>query len=150
MYNFFTERVRRNLHIVLAMSPIGDAFRNRLRMFPSLISCCTIDWFQVWRSILYLLEESYISTSKCKNRSVSQIKHWYIPAAAVQCVREFRFLMVVGRLMINQLTVTVLIVSFLLRSHIKHYKVNDCWARLNISTNIDHRFVLREWIKNTY
>jgi len=47
MYNFFTERVRRNLHIVLAMSPIGDAFRNRLRMFPSLISCCTIDWFQV-------------------------------------------------------------------------------------------------------
>jgi len=48
MYNFFTERVRRNLHIVLAMSPIGDAFRNRLRMFPSLISCCTIDWFQVY------------------------------------------------------------------------------------------------------
>lgn len=30
------------------MSPIGDAFRNRLRMFPSLINCCTIDWFQVW------------------------------------------------------------------------------------------------------
>ena len=47
MYNFFTERVRENLHIVLAMSPIGDAFRNRLRMFPSLINCCTIDWFQV-------------------------------------------------------------------------------------------------------
>uniref|UniRef100_A0A8B9Z4J6 Dynein axonemal heavy chain 3 n=1 Tax=Bos mutus grunniens TaxID=30521 RepID=A0A8B9Z4J6_BOSMU len=32
----------------LAMSPIGDAFRNRLRMFPSLINCCTIDWFQSW------------------------------------------------------------------------------------------------------
>lgn len=30
------------------MSPIGDAFRNRLRMFPSLINCCTIDWFQTW------------------------------------------------------------------------------------------------------
>ena len=29
------------------MSPIGDAFRNRLRMFPSLINCCTIDWFHV-------------------------------------------------------------------------------------------------------
>ena len=47
MYNFFIERVRENLHVVLAMSPIGDAFRNRLRMFPSLINCCTIDWFQV-------------------------------------------------------------------------------------------------------
>ncbi|XP_014014461.1 dynein axonemal heavy chain 3 [Salmo salar] len=48
MYNFFIERVKANLHIVLAMSPIGDAFRNRLRMFPSLINCCTIDWFQAW------------------------------------------------------------------------------------------------------
>lgn len=47
MYNFFIERVRVNLHVVLCMSPIGDAFRNRLRMFPSLINCCTIDWFQV-------------------------------------------------------------------------------------------------------
>ena len=47
MYNFFIERVRQNLHVVLTMSPIGDAFRNRLRMFPSLINCCTIDWFQV-------------------------------------------------------------------------------------------------------
>uniref|UniRef100_A0A669PS64 Dynein axonemal heavy chain 3 n=1 Tax=Phasianus colchicus TaxID=9054 RepID=A0A669PS64_PHACC len=48
MYNFFIERMKKNLHIVLAMSPIGDAFRNRLRMFPSLINCCTIDWFQTW------------------------------------------------------------------------------------------------------
>ncbi|KAK3579501.1 hypothetical protein CHS0354_028323 [Potamilus streckersoni] len=50
MYNYFIDRVKNNLHIVLAMSPIGDAFRNRLRMFPSLINCCTIDWFQVWPS----------------------------------------------------------------------------------------------------
>ena len=48
MYNLFIERVKENLHLVLAMSPIGDAFRNRLRMFPSLINCCTIDWFQAW------------------------------------------------------------------------------------------------------
>ena len=48
MYNFFIERVKENLHVVLAMSPIGDTFRNRLRMFPSLINCCTIDWFQAW------------------------------------------------------------------------------------------------------
>ena len=52
MYNKFIERVRRNLHVVLAFSPIGDAFRNRIRMFPSLINCCTIDWFKV--SLFYL------------------------------------------------------------------------------------------------
>ncbi|KAM4725109.1 LOW QUALITY PROTEIN: dynein axonemal heavy chain 3-like [Anableps anableps] len=50
VYNYFIDRVKANLHIVLAMSPIGDAFRNRLRMFPSLINCCTIDWFHRWPS----------------------------------------------------------------------------------------------------
>ena len=47
LFNLFVERTREMLHIVLAMSPIGDAFRNRLRKFPSLVNCCTIDWFQV-------------------------------------------------------------------------------------------------------
>ena len=48
LFNFFINRVRNQLHVVLAMSPIGDAFRNRLRKFPSLVNCCTIDWFQKW------------------------------------------------------------------------------------------------------
>ncbi|KAL8008233.1 putative dynein heavy chain region D6 P-loop domain, dynein heavy chain, domain-2 [Plasmopara halstedii] len=50
LYAFFRQRVRSNLHIVLACSPIGDAFRDRLRKFPSLINCCTIDWFTAWPS----------------------------------------------------------------------------------------------------
>ena len=60
MYNYFIERVKSNLHIVLAMSPIGDAFRNRLRMFPSLINCCTIDWFQVTYLYHYFLISSHL------------------------------------------------------------------------------------------
>ncbi|KAG7472883.1 hypothetical protein MATL_G00114010 [Megalops atlanticus] len=48
LFAFFVTRCRENLHIVVAFSPIGDAFRNRLRQFPSLINCCTIDWFQPW------------------------------------------------------------------------------------------------------
>jgi hypothetical protein len=35
---------RRYLHVVLCMSPIGAAFRERLRQNPSLVNCCTIDW----------------------------------------------------------------------------------------------------------
>ena len=48
IFNYFISRVRDNLHIVLCMSPVGDAFRSRCRMFPSLVNCCTIDWFTEW------------------------------------------------------------------------------------------------------
>ena len=48
LYDFFVEQCRYNLHTVVCMSPVGDAFRSRLRMFPSLVNCCTIDWFSQW------------------------------------------------------------------------------------------------------
>ncbi|KXZ49087.1 hypothetical protein GPECTOR_23g2 [Gonium pectorale] len=48
LWAYFIDKTRDNLHIVLAMSPIGDAFRERLRQFPSLVNCCTIDWFMAW------------------------------------------------------------------------------------------------------
>mmetsp|Transcript_32147 Transcript_32147/g.112954 ORF Transcript_32147/g.112954 Transcript_32147/m.112954 type:complete len:1992 (+) Transcript_32147:926-6901(+) len=41
-------RVRRNLHICLCMSPLGETFRERLRQFPSIVNCSTIDWFTEW------------------------------------------------------------------------------------------------------
>jgi len=44
----YIARVRSNIHVCLCMSPIGDSFRNRLRMFPSIVNCCTIDWFMEW------------------------------------------------------------------------------------------------------
>jgi dynein heavy chain len=34
--------------MVIAMSPLGEVFRSRLRMFPSLVNCSTIDWFTNW------------------------------------------------------------------------------------------------------
>jgi dynein heavy chain len=45
---FFTDRVREFLHICLCMSPVGDTLRIRCRNFPSLINCCTLDWFGRW------------------------------------------------------------------------------------------------------
>ncbi|XP_071611851.1 dynein axonemal heavy chain 1 [Heliangelus exortis] len=44
----YTGRVRSNIHMVLCMSPIGEVFRARLRQFPSLVNCCTINWFNEW------------------------------------------------------------------------------------------------------
>merc|ERR1719506_2934073 len=48
MFTAYLTRVKKNVHCVLAFSPVGDAFRERLRMFPSLVNCCTIDWFLPW------------------------------------------------------------------------------------------------------
>ena len=44
----FSSNIMKNLHVVLALSPVGGRFRDRCRIFPSLVSCCTIDWFDPW------------------------------------------------------------------------------------------------------
>ena len=48
VYATFVKRCTEHLHIVLCMSPVGDSFRLRCRQFPSLINCCTIDWYDKW------------------------------------------------------------------------------------------------------
>lgn len=48
MFAMYCGRVRANVHSVICMSPIGEIFRSRLRQFPALVSCCTIDWFSAW------------------------------------------------------------------------------------------------------
>ena len=50
IYAYFVQLCRENLHIVLAFSPVGEQFRNRCRQFPSIINCCTIDWYNPWPS----------------------------------------------------------------------------------------------------
>ncbi|KAJ8920059.1 hypothetical protein NQ315_011713 [Exocentrus adspersus] len=63
MYEFLVQRVRANIHIVLCMSPIGDAFRNRLRQYPALVNCSTIDWFREWpKEALLEVANRYIAS----------------------------------------------------------------------------------------
>ena len=47
-WKFYLDRVRKNLHMSLCFSPVGDAFRNRSRKFPALVNCTVIDWFHPW------------------------------------------------------------------------------------------------------
>ncbi|XP_077987554.1 dynein axonemal heavy chain 3-like isoform X2 [Glandiceps talaboti] len=82
MYNKFIERVRRHLHIVLTFSPIGDAFRNRLRMFPSLINCCTIDWFKAWpedalERVAHKFLDDVEMTDEVRKEVVVMCKHFH-------------------------------------------------------------------------
>jgi dynein heavy chain len=57
----FIKKCKENVHIVLAMSPIGEDFKRRLRMFPSLVNCCAIDWFLPWpKEALHSVAEFFI------------------------------------------------------------------------------------------
>ncbi|KAG7159352.1 Dynein heavy chain 3, axonemal-like 15 [Homarus americanus] len=93
LFGYFNERVKANLHLVVAMSPIGDTFRTRLRMFPSLINCCTIDWFTAWPDdalemvATSLLQETKLEASLlahcvtvCKyfHHSIDDLAHRYV------------------------------------------------------------------------
>lgn len=48
IFNEYLIRIKRNIHMIIVMSPLGNNFTTRLRMFPSLINCSTIDWFTEW------------------------------------------------------------------------------------------------------
>ncbi|KAH8046928.1 dynein light chain binding protein [Aureococcus anophagefferens] len=61
----FITRVWDKLHIVLCMSPVGDALRVRCRQFPSLINCTTIDWFLGWpETALVAVAEHFLASVK--------------------------------------------------------------------------------------
>lgn len=79
LFAFFLERVRTNLHVVLCLSPIGEAFRERCRMFPGLVNCTTIDWFTPWPSdalfevAAKLLEPADVGTPEIR-KAVCQVR----------------------------------------------------------------------------
>uniref|UniRef100_A0A8C4WR96 Dynein, axonemal, heavy chain 12 n=1 Tax=Eptatretus burgeri TaxID=7764 RepID=A0A8C4WR96_EPTBU len=74
LFAFFTSRCKENLHIIIAFSPIGDAFRNRLRQFPSLINCCTINWFQPWpEDALERVANKFLETSDLSDRERAEV-----------------------------------------------------------------------------
>ena len=58
LWNFFINRVKDCLHMILAFSPVGTKFRDRSQKFPSLFSQCNIDWFLPWP------EDALVSVSK--------------------------------------------------------------------------------------
>ena len=98
LFNMFIERVKDQIHIVLAMSPIGDALRTRLRMFPSLVNCCTMDWFPSWPDdALTIVARRFLNdvemNNQVKDKCVEMCKEFHQTIRAL----SIRFLNVLQR-----------------------------------------------------
>ncbi|XP_059138610.1 dynein axonemal heavy chain 10-like [Physella acuta] len=48
IWQFFVDKCANNLHIVMAMSPVGETLRTRCRNFPGIVNNAIIDWFFPW------------------------------------------------------------------------------------------------------
>eukprot|EP01135_Chromosphaera_perkinsii_P011757 Nk52_evm3s2496 gene=Nk52_evmTU3s2496 len=99
LYNFFMNRVKDNLHVILCFSPSTDKFRTWTRKFPGLISGTTIDWYNKWP------EEALkaVATKKChdfdlncsaeiKNQVINHMSyvHAVVADASVEYAEQFR------------------------------------------------------------
>lgn len=74
-YAYFVAQCKENLHLVICMSPVGESFRRRIRTFPGLVNCTTIDWFLQWpeealRSTAY----NSIKQSQIQGKSEEEIE----------------------------------------------------------------------------
>ncbi|KNC55308.1 dynein heavy chain [Thecamonas trahens ATCC 50062] len=79
---YAADMAREHLHIVLVMSPVGSGFRARIRQFPALVDCCTIDWFETWpREALLAVARARLSSSEAVVRVVGD-------AAALESVAQ--------------------------------------------------------------
>ena len=57
-WQFFIDRVRKQLKVVLCFSPVGSTLRVRARKFPAIVNCTSINWFHDWP------QEALMSVSK--------------------------------------------------------------------------------------
>jgi len=128
VFTYFVEQCRQNLHVVLCMSPIGDSFRNRIRKFPSLINCCTIDWFTAWPddalemvassflkdvdispehriSVVFMCKHFHESTIKQSEKFLENTnRHNYVtPMSYLELIKTFKTLLDEKRLEVSQL-----------------------------------------------
>ncbi|XP_033874388.2 dynein axonemal heavy chain 8-like [Acipenser ruthenus] len=95
LYEYFISRARKNLHVVLCFSPVGEKFRSRSLKFPGLISGCTMDWFSRWPTEAlvavshYFLSEFHIVCSPDVKIQVEQTMGNFHDKVSVTCETYF-------------------------------------------------------------
>ena len=94
LIKFFFDTVRRNLHVVLCMSPVNAKFPERARKFPGLITGCAIDWFLGWpKEALRAVSEGFVGDMaiQCSPQVKSSlVEHMaFVHDCVVDCCGEY-------------------------------------------------------------
>jgi len=80
MFEFFISKIKKNLHVSLCFSPVGEAFRRRASRFPSLINCAVIDWFQPWpEAALYDVAKRFLNDTELGTPESKEIIIKFMP-----------------------------------------------------------------------
>ena len=79
-WSYFLNEIRKNLHVCLCFSPVGDNFRNRSRKFPALVNCTVIDVFQPWpREALYSVGQRFLNKVDLGNSKARNVVENFLP-----------------------------------------------------------------------
>jgi len=128
LFSYFIERCKENLHIVMCFSPIGEALRNRIRNFPSLVNCTTIDWFSEWpkdalesvaqrflseidltddvrQSCVQMVQTFHTTTQEARERFLREQRRYYYvtPTSYLELIQSFKRLLAMKRKEVQEL-----------------------------------------------
>lgn len=78
----FKTYVKRHLHIIIDFSYISNNFKEKVKIYPSIVNCCTVDWFFPWpEDALTSIATYYLSNinidKKTKNSSIEILKNMH-------------------------------------------------------------------------
>ena len=84
-WEYFISEIRKNLHVVLAFSPVGDAFRTRARKFPAIVNCTVIDWFQPWpHEALFSVGKRFMADVDLGSTAIRNVVESFLPYSFTQ------------------------------------------------------------------
>ncbi|CAD8044294.1 unnamed protein product [Paramecium primaurelia] len=71
-FSKFLQICKFNVHVILCMQPVTELYRKRLRTFPTIINCTTIDWFMDWSNeALVTTAEEFLPNPSLVNVAVN-------------------------------------------------------------------------------
>lgn len=79
LWQWILARIGEHLHALLRMSPIGPRLRDACREYPSLVACCTVDFFAPWRETAL----SAVATARMEQVPRLVSKAWRAPMAGL-------------------------------------------------------------------